>query len=105
MICPNCNGKLRTIDVRDLRSKSVRRRRMCKKCNEKFTTIEAVVAETKPGRRLEESYGNPVLKSLISQLEKRAEMADKAHREYVERIDSIKKTMETLTVKNWRKHG
>jgi len=50
ILCPNCEShETIVLDVRSRRDNSLRRRRQCKHCGHRFTTVEAVV-EPKHGR-------------------------------------------------------
>ena len=99
MICPNCKQKLHTVDSRELKNGNVRRRRECENCDQRFTTIEAIILDTKRGQRIDGVYGKAVLNSLVADLEKRAELAKEHQKKYMEKIEVIEKTLIGLTIK------
>jgi len=45
MKCPFCRSDSRVIDTRDIADQGIRRRRMCIKCGNRFTTFETVKLE------------------------------------------------------------
>ena len=43
MVCDKCKGQLKAIETRSWKLNSVRRRKECLKCGERYTTIELIV--------------------------------------------------------------
>lgn len=69
MICPKCGGKTGICDSRKVSARRVRRRRECKVCGERFSTVELPELELK------------VLRGVT----------DMIHRRWVKKVDALLK--------------
>ena len=51
MKCPKCDNKTEVIDSRLSKHNRVRRRRKCKKCGHRFTTLEINIEDIEKGEQ------------------------------------------------------
>ena len=104
MLCPYCNSlKTRVIDKRATEeSKSIRRRRKCMKCENRFTTYERIrpIWFVLKRNKRKEDYDRSKLKSGIMKAVDGRPVTEKQVDRLIEDLESELKNMNTLAIKS-----
>jgi transcriptional repressor NrdR len=101
--CPNCGGESQVSETRKAGKHTVRRRRVCLTCNQRFTTHEQIAPpqlKVEKRRGGTEPYQRAKLRRCVERVARHRALDDEVLEDVVEHVEA--KLMNARTVRWWR---